>query len=68
MIACLFVVVASGVGAGRRAVKWAAGGAALLVVAAVIAQTEAQTVADRMALVSRPGSDNSFTHRLVESR
>lgn len=68
VIACLFVVVASGVGAGRRAVKWAAGGAALLVVAAVIAQTEAQTVADRMALVSRPGSDNSFTHRLVESR
>ncbi|MET0698650.1 MAG: O-antigen ligase family protein [Mycobacterium sp.] len=67
-VSCVFVVVSAGPDARARAMKWAAIGAALLVVGGTVAQTEAQTVTERLAMVGDPNSDHSFTHRVVESQ
>ncbi|MCW2588826.1 MAG: hypothetical protein JWQ86_1253, partial [Mycobacterium sp.] len=66
-VACLFVVVTSGVGAFRSTVKWAWIGVALLVGAAVIAPAPMRTALERWAFLGQVRSDNSFKHRLVES-
>jgi O-Antigen ligase len=67
-VACVFVVVTSGVGALLPAVRWAWIGVVLLVGAAVIAPAHVRTALERWALLGKVGSDSSFTHRLVESR
>lgn len=66
-VACVFVVVTSGVGARRSAARWTGVIAALLIVGAAIAPAEAQTALDRLTSVGRMGSDNSYTHRLAEA-
>jgi hypothetical protein len=67
-VACVFVVVTSGVAALRSAVRWAWVGAAVLVGAAVFAPGPVRTALDRWASLGSVSSDHSYVHRVVESQ
>lgn len=66
-LGCGFVVIVAGARAGGPALKWGAGMVGLLVMGAVVAQTHTRSALDRMALIGDLGSDNSYTHRIIEA-
>lgn len=66
-LGCGFVVIIAGARARGPALKWGAGMIGLLVVGAVVAQTHTRSALDRMALIGNLGSDNSYTHRVIEA-
>jgi hypothetical protein len=68
IVCCVVVVCLYGSAAGSRAMKGGAVGLSLLVVGMVVLQAEASSVTGRLALLSDPGSDNSYVHRVVETQ
>ncbi len=67
-VACVFVVVTSGVGALPFATRWAGIGVTLLVGAAAIASAAASTALERLASVADVATDSSLKARLIQSR
>lgn len=67
-LGCAFVVIVAGVAARQVALRWGAGMLGLLVLGALAAQTHTRSALDRMALIGDLGSDNSYTHRILEAR
>lgn len=66
-LACGFVLVIAGPVVRKQAARWIAAGLPLLVIGVVLAEAQAKTAFERMALLGNVDSDNSFTHRMIEA-